>query len=178
MTPASGEAIFGRLLAALAEPFAGNAGVEGGRALRESVAEEFSRGGHKTPEGGFDEWETTKPFGDRPIPDTPLGGAGGQIAQSWLDHPPEIGPDRIAIFSDHVAVQFHRGGEEADIEEFTYNLTAKATNFLRWAFAVHLPEDEGTEITLPARPHATANPDLEEKLVQILGDRFEKAFSS
>lgn len=175
MTPASGEAIFGRLLAALEAPFAGQAGADSIRAMQESVEEEFSRGGHKTPGGGFETWDETRPWGDRPVPSVPLGGPGGQLAQSWLDNPGQHEPSRVAIYSDHVAEQFHRGGEDADTESFTYELTGKASAFNAWAFGVIV--EPGTEITLPARPHATANPDLEEKLMEILSDRFERAFA-
>ena len=176
MTPASGEAIFGRLLAALAAPFAGQTGNAAIRALQESVEEEFSRGGWKTPGGGFNEWKDNEQWGDRPLPDVPLGGPGGQIARSWLDSAPIHDPSLVAIYSDHVAVQFHRGGDDAGTDSFTYEITPKASAFNAWAFGVQVPP--GKEITLPARPHATANPDLEEKLMEILSDRFEKAFAS
>jgi hypothetical protein len=62
---------------------------------------------------------------------------------------------------------------DAQIDEFEYDLTRKAAAYLRFTFGVRLP-NTGVSIRLPARPHATTNPALEEAIL----DRLTRAVSA
>lgn len=171
MTPPSGEAIFGRLLRLLEQPFAGQVGTDAIGELHRSVAQEFTQGGWSAPEGGVRPWPQVREFGTRPAPSIALGGPQGSLAQAWATGAVEHRGDRVSISSDHPAGYFHRGGEDASIDRFEYDITAKAAGYIRHTFGVGV--EPGQTFVLPARPHATTNPNLE----QALAERLSRAIS-
>lgn len=164
MRPGSGEAIFGRLLKLLSKPFDGEVGRGVGSDLQASVRKEFEQSGHSKPGGGVEKWDEVKAFGTRPAPSSPLGGVSGSIARAWLDGAPRVTSHLVEISSDHPAGFFHRGGDDGTIREFEYDVTDKATVYIRRTFGVPIPF--GSTFTLPSRPHATTNPGLEEAVAK------------
>ena len=171
--------VFGGVLKVLEAPMGDGRGIQVTRALRESVAKEFSAGAHSLPGGGSAPWDENVQFGTRVLPDTPLGGPGGSLARAWagssvngFQSVEESASNRVLIGVDHPSAQIHRGGSEAVDRTTTIDLTVKAAAFLRHEYQVDT--EAGDEVHIPSRPHATTNPELEKDIVAI----FQRAFGA
>lgn len=173
----------GRFLAGIMEvldaPMAGPRGIAVTAALRASVAKEFAEGAHSLPEGGTRPWAENVEFGTRVLPETPLGGPSGSLAQAWAGASSggflaleERQDDRVLIGVSHPSAAMHRGGDDASEGETVMDLTFKAASFLRHEYGVEVKG--GDVVHIPARPHATTNPALEEAIVAV----FQRSFAA
>jgi len=165
--------LFSGVLEVLDRPFAGARGVEAIRLLRESVRKEFEQGAWARPEGGFSRWEKVEAFGIRPAPATPLNGTGGFLSLAWQGGQfgfEEKGDRRVAIGVQHDAAPVHRGGDPNPSNEYvtTVPITLQMRKRVGREFHTGFPKDVDS-FEIPARPHATTNPVLEENMVQLFG---------
>lgn len=165
--------LFVGTLDVLDRPFAGSRGDEAIKLLRESVRKEFSAGAWARPEGGFSRWTKVEPFGIRPAPETPLGGTSGFLSLAWQGGQfgfQEKSAGRVAIGVDHPAAPVHRGGDPNPSKEYvtTVPITLQMRKRVGREFKTGFPKDQ-EDIKIPARPHATTNPELEESMVQLFG---------
>ena len=165
--------LFAGVLDILDRPFAGSRGAEAIRILRDSVRKEFEAGAWARPQGGFSSWKKVEPFGTRPAPATPLGGASGFLSLAWQGGQfgfEEKSAGRVAIGVDHPAAPVHRGGDPNPSESYETSIpiTLQMRKRVGYEFKTGFPKEQ-TDVKIPARPHATTNPALEESMVQLFG---------
>lgn len=170
VTPTTG--LFSPVLDVLARPFGGDRASHAIKILRASVAQEFEGGYWLRPDGGQTGWKEVREFGSRPAPESPLGGSDGFLAQAWQGMNAFGGEEKTdtmaAITVTHPAAPVHRGGDvnPSDSYETKIGVTEKMRRFLGLEYGVWMKQEE---ITIPARPHATTNPKLEENLATMFG---------
>lgn len=165
--------IFAGELDILDRPFAGARGDAAIKLLRESVHKEFAAGAWSRPEGGSSPWTKVEPFGIRPAPETPLGGTSGFLSLAWQGGQfgfQEKSARRVAIGVEHPAAPVHRGGDPNPSREYvtTVPITLQMRKRVGREFKTGFPKD-AESFEIPARPHATTNPVLEENMVQLFG---------
>ena len=173
MTVVPGGEPFAGITRVLTNPFLGERGRKILDELKKSVRTEFEVGGHRKPTGGVQKWDDNVIFGNRELSNPPLGGPAGAIARGWLDGThDDVKPFKVEIGSDHPGAFVHRGGHDGTIEQTVIERTPKQTSFLRHEFGVRIPL-AGT-ITIPARPHATTNPALEEAIARRFSEMLSR----
>lgn len=167
----------------LRNPLRGRAGQQVIAAMRRSVAREFELGGWFAPRGGFRRWapNATGPaggaaFGSRRAPSVPLGGASGRIARAWAGGPGGFvrqTENRILLGVRAPWAAVHRGGTGAEISD-SRSTTIRGTMSMWWYLGLHYGVWMNRErllahgIKIPARPHATSNPELRAEIRKIL----------
>ncbi len=169
--PISG--MFSEILEVLDHPFSGQRGRDAIALLRKSVRKEFAAGAWSRPEGGTSSWKTVLPFGIRPAPPTPLGGTAGFLSAAWQGGQygfQEKSDTKVAIGVTHDAAPVHRGGDPDPSESYVtiIPITEQMRKRVGYEFKTGFPREQ-TQIEIPARPHATTNPELEADLVQAFG---------
>jgi len=155
--------------------FAGPLGDEVIRAVRDSVAREFDRGGWLHPQGGFRLWPRGMEFGEREAADQPLGGGSGRIAQAWAGGDGGFAQKtakRVVVGVRAPWARIHRGGQ-GNVNEF--QVTRVRGSLAMWwylgiNFDVWVSQEKVMNVgfAIPARPHATTNPSLREELRRIV----------
>lgn len=136
--------------------------------ILDSIREEFQAEGWKTPSGGFQPWKETHPFGSKEPAAQILGGTGGRIFRAWEEaaRRAQIGPRSVALEVNEPWAAAHRGGSgsrasSAQVTEIP--VTPALRGFVRAQFDLNLAHDREF-LELPARPHATRNPELVQKI--------------
>lgn len=173
--------LFRGLLTSMVDPMR-VAGDEVRDAMRGSIREEFAGAYWKSPSGARVPWKATQPFGSRPAGPT-LGGTDGGLFRAWMGGPG--GYERrtatavtLGVSRPNAAV--HRGGTGTSVNPRRRTkvrakaIGARGLPSMFWLLGLRFrvwirPEKLLTQgVEIPARPHATRNPNLEERLADIL----------
>ena len=156
-------------------PFGGSRGTWALRAIREAIAEEFSRGAERT-DFGFRPWKKSRDFGTRKASNPPLGGAAGRFAKAWAGGAggfSSVKPTEIILGSRLPGAAMHRGdlGEVVTIKAKATG--AKGLPAMFWklgrSFGVWISLAKlRSGLHIPARPHARATQALAKIIAQSL----------
>jgi hypothetical protein len=179
----------GRMTSASKDPMGGDSGRQVIRAIRRSVAQEFSGGYWSTPSGGKRQWKPTKPFGEKAGGRPPLGGSAGRLAAAWAGG--AGGFEKITSRTAQVGVRMpgaavHRGGEGARVALRETRIKAKAIGakgkpkmywLLGMKYGVWMSPEKlrTTGIAVPSRPHATRNPALSREITDVIRKKIVEA---
>lgn len=156
-------------------PFGGPRGTRALRAIREAIAEEFSRGAERT-DFGFRPWKKSHDFGTRKAKNPPLGGTSGRFAKAWAGGAGSITsvkPTEIILGSRLPGAAMHRGdlGEVVTIKAKATGANGLPAMFwkLGRSFGVWIsPGKLRSGLHVPARPHARATQALASIIAQSL----------
>lgn len=141
---------------------------------RSAIREEFSRGGWLRPQGGFQSWAPTKPFGSRQPPVKTLVRS-GRLRRAWLGEGPG-GFERLTERGFEFGIRsatipyapVHRPPEPSATafgQVTKIFVRRRQRTFLGLEYGVWLKRSTRF-LRVPARPHATANPAVTNKMVE------------
>jgi hypothetical protein len=169
---------------ALAAGFTGTTGAEVIALMRASVAAEFRRGAWSKPDGSSAAWRPVGAFGTRPAGLAPLGGESGRLARAWAGAGTHdvTGFNYLTTTRAVIGVRsaapwpiIHRGGNSF-VSQGVTNIKAKTAGgramanalyrkYKVWISPAYLASHG---VNVPARPHATRNPALQAKILDLL----------
>lgn len=186
----TGTLTVGDTLASLRErtekPLSGNESERYVKTMRRSVDRDFRREGHHG-ERGFTPWKPTKPFGTRKIGPT-LGGTTGSIAKAWQGGrggSVRKRPDAVELVVSLPGIGVHRGGSGTTSKPGITHIKAKKISadgrpamqhLFRGKYGVNISGDKllTVGVPVPARPHATGNPQLAKELEELAAGRITR----